>query len=97
MQSSGENMDRGILRPWVVEALRHQGGRATVLDVARHLWANHESDFRRDEELFLTWQYYYRWTATGLRQRGLLKAADASPRGVWELTERGATVALKDL
>ncbi len=83
-------MDKAVLVDWVLEAVTKLGGRATVLDVARHIWAQHEADLRRSGDLFYTWQYDYRWAATKLRQSGKLKAAEDSPSGYWELARPAA-------
>ncbi|HXB15653.1 MAG TPA: hypothetical protein VNV44_07885 [Solirubrobacteraceae bacterium] len=74
------------LQAWVVEAIEVWGGSAALIDVCRVIWRDHETDLRDSGDLFYTWQYDVRWAATGLRKRGLLHAADVSPRGLWELT-----------
>lgn len=73
------------LSDWIVEALRAAGGSAGIVEICRHVWDHHEDELRRSETLFYTWQYDIRWAATGLRKRRALKAANVSPRGVWEL------------
>jgi len=79
--------DKRDLQRWVLEALRRLGGRGTVLDVGKDIWVRHEADLRASGDLLYTWQYDYRWAATALRNSGKVKAAAASPTGVWELTE----------
>jgi hypothetical protein len=74
------------LADWVVDVLRRGGGRATLIEVSRDIWEAHESDLRDSGDLFYTWQYDVRWAATHLRERGIMRASDESPRGVWELT-----------
>jgi hypothetical protein len=69
--------------PWVVEALRAKGGRATVVDLAKHIWQTHQEELRRAGDLFYTWQYDIRWAATKLRHRGKLKTTDRGQP--WEL------------
>jgi hypothetical protein len=78
---------KDILRDWIVEILVSRGGRATLLEVAREIWARHEGDLRQAGDLFYTWQYDMRWAATSLRERGVMLDANVSPRGVWELRE----------
>lgn len=73
------------LKDWVVEAVDAHGEGARVIEVARHIWERHEQDLRESGDLFYTWQYDMRWAATSLRHEGRLKAASASPPGVWEL------------
>lgn len=70
---------------WVAQAVRAHGGSATLLEVAKHIWQEHEPDLRRSGSLFYTWQYDMRWAATKLRHRSVLRPADESPTGVWEL------------
>jgi hypothetical protein len=46
---------------------------------------NYENELRRSGDLFFTWQYDIRWVATQLRNKGILRAAESSPSGIWEL------------
>jgi hypothetical protein len=54
---------------WVEEALLELG-EATVVEVAKHIWENHEQDLRSSGDLFYTWQYAMRWAAQELRDQG---------------------------
>jgi hypothetical protein len=73
------------LEGWVQEALRAHGGQASLIEVAKHIWANHESELKRSGDLLYTWQYDMRWAATNLRKKKVIKASEISPRGLWEL------------
>jgi len=70
---------------WVRQALKELGGSGTIVEVARIIWRDHESGLKAGGDLFYTWQYDMRWAANKLRRSGDMKAADVSPRGVWEL------------
>lgn len=74
-----------ILTEWVQEALKQNDGTGNVIEVAKIIWKNHHEDLKESGDLFYTWQYDYRWAATYLRHKGVIKAAHESPRGVWEL------------
>lgn len=76
------------LSEWIVEALQSLGGSAQLADVCREVWQRHEHDLRDSGSLFYTWQYDIRWAANRLRATRRLRAARASPRGVWELSRR---------
>ena len=78
------------LDQWVVDAIRHADGAATIVEIARYIWIHHETDLRAGGDLFYTWQYQMRWAANRLRRSGVLRAADQSPRGHWELTASAA-------
>ena len=82
----GTLASRQDLEDWVRNALEHHGGQASVLDVARHIWTEHESELRASGSLFYSWQYDMRWAAKRLRDQGKLTAADLTPRGVWALS-----------
>jgi hypothetical protein len=85
-------VSKEILREWIIEALEARGGSATLVDVCRHIWQNHEDDLWDSGDLFYTWQYDVRWAATDLRSRGVLKRIDEErARGVWELRSLEAT------
>jgi hypothetical protein len=74
-----------LLKLWVMDALKASGGSASVVEVSRFIWENHEGEIRAGGDLLFTWQYDVRWAAHSLRRSGLLKSVDESPRGVWEL------------
>jgi hypothetical protein len=76
---------RADLEEWVCEALDHHGGEASVLEVSKYIWIEHENELRASDRLFYSWQYDLRWAAKKLRDKGRLVAADISPRGTWAL------------
>ncbi|MDR2239009.1 MAG: hypothetical protein LBE33_01020 [Zoogloeaceae bacterium] len=73
------------LQDWVSAALLALGGSARLVEIAKHIWAHHEVELRHSGNLFFTWQYDMRWAANQLRRKRVMKAADISPIGVWEL------------
>jgi hypothetical protein len=77
--------DRAELQAWIVEALQAEGGSARVVDVCKRIWQAHETDLLQSGDLFYTWQYDVRWAAHLLRREGVLKPANVSPNGIWEL------------
>lgn len=83
-----ESSSRASLEGWIIEALEQSGGAATLVDVTRRIWDQHQSDLEEAGDLFFTWQYDLRWAAHRLRRRRLLKAAEDSPLGRWELARR---------
>jgi hypothetical protein len=74
------------LHDWVQEAIRANSGSATLVEVAKYIWRNHESELRASGDLFFTWQYDMRWAANGLRKKGIMRSVAVSPSGVWQLT-----------
>jgi len=71
---------------WVYDALKDNNGSSTVLEVAKHIWANHKDDID-DTEDFYSWQYDFRWGATEFRKKGIMRDAKESPRGLWQLKD----------
>lgn len=82
---------RKLMTDWVVEALEDLGGRATFLEISKHVWKHREEEIRRIEDLLFEWQYELRWAAHFLRRNGTLRAATESPRGVWQLSTYGSS------
>ena len=82
---------RAELQDWVIAALKSKGGAANIAEVARHIWANHESELRVSGDLFYTWQYDMRWACTKLRERKVVQAAETSARGEWRLQPHSLT------
>jgi hypothetical protein len=75
---------RDVLKDWIKDALRRNGGQMKLIDVAKDIWSHHLEDLKGSGDLFFSWQYDMRWAATALRRAGELQAAD--DRGVWKLT-----------
>jgi hypothetical protein len=76
---------RKQMTDWVIEALDDLGGSASFLDISKRVWERREQDIRGVNDLLYEWQYELRWAAYFLRRNGVLRAADESPRGIWEL------------
>jgi hypothetical protein len=73
------------LETWVFDALKALGGSAKLVDVSKKIWEMHKGELEVSGPLFYTWQYDTRWAANQLRRKGLMKNADLSPKGTWEL------------
>jgi hypothetical protein len=78
---------QGQLLPWVVDALKANGGRAKLVKVAKHIWDNHETELRSSGDIFYTWQYDMRWAAMRLRKLRQMQQASPSERSIWALAE----------
>ncbi|MFP7755675.1 hypothetical protein ACLG6S_13690 [Thermodesulfobacteriota bacterium B35] len=76
---------REDLQHWVVEALKSLGGAGTIVQVAKHIWDNHNSELKASGDLFYTWQYDMRWAATKLRNSNKILPAEVSLKGEWRL------------
>ena len=76
------------LQDWVRDALMKLGGSAPLVEVAKQIWPAHENDLRSAGDLFYTWQYDMRWAANRLRVQGIMKSAEISPFGIWELAKK---------
>jgi len=72
---------------WVVEALKANGGKARLVEVAKHIWDNHEIELRSSGDIFYTWQYDMRWAALRLRKLRQLREVSSADRGIWTLAE----------
>jgi len=76
---------REIMKAWVVEALEAHGGKARILDICKYVWKAHENDIKQTDNLLFEWQYEIRWAGSLLRKEGVIRPADSSSRGTWEL------------
>ena len=76
---------REDLRKWLTEALEANNGIASIVEVCKYVWQKYENELRRSGDLFYTWQYDIRWAAAQLRKEGIIRAANLSPKGIWEL------------
>jgi hypothetical protein len=68
----------------IVKCLKENNGKATIVEVSRYIWKNHEEELRGSGDLFYTWQYDFRWQATDLRKQGVLKKTESRSR-YWEM------------
>jgi hypothetical protein len=78
-------LSRADLEDFAVQALKAHQGHASIAEIRRFVWENYEAQLRQSSDLFYTWQYDIRWAATRLRKRGIIRPAESSPAGVWEL------------
>lgn len=79
---------KNILTTWVHEAVLAYGGSASIPEVCKHIWQNHENDLRNMGDTFFTWQYDVRWAAQQLRDDGVFKKSNDETITVkrnWEL------------
>ena len=76
---------REHLKDWVREALGKLGGEATINDVARQIWLDHETDLKNSGEYFYSWQYDMRWAAQRLRDKGKLGLRTVGAKSLWVL------------
>ena len=44
---------REDLKPWVINALRANGGSATLIEVCQHIWEHHEGELKSSGDIFL--------------------------------------------
>jgi hypothetical protein len=76
--------NRADLVPWVFQAVKELGGEASVKDVAKAIWKNHEADLKKDN-LFYTWQYDMRWAAQKLRDEKKFVSAKGQKNRKWAI------------
>jgi len=76
-------LDRKSLSPFIIESIKINGGKATVLDISKYIWSKYEGKLRKSGDFFFTWQYDLRWQITELKRLGVLKKS--SHKGYWEL------------
>lgn len=73
------------LEAWVREALAALGGQATVVEVARQIWRNHQVELQASGDLFFTWQHDIHAAAARLSEGGVLEELDLDGRAYWSL------------
>ena len=78
-------LDRETLMEWVIEAIKANGGQATIVEVCKHVWHSHKDEIEQSGDGFYTWQYDIRWAGQKLRNEGILKPPSFSPKGIWVL------------
>ena len=54
-------INRRKLMQWVVEAIQANSGSATIVQICKHVWTNHEEEIINSGDGFYTWQYDIRW------------------------------------
>jgi len=78
---------RADAEKWIVEALRHFGGSATIVQINKYIWEKYEGHLRSSGDAFYTWQYDVRWAGQALRDKEILKSVSETKKGVWELKQ----------
>lgn len=67
------------------QSIKNLGGAASIVEVCKSVWNQYKDELSKAGDLFYTWQYDIRWAATELRKMGRMKAAELSPKGIWEI------------
>lgn len=80
-------IDKGSVKELIIESLKSHGGSASLVTICKDIWKRYEMDLRKSGDFFYTWQYDIRWAATKLGDQQILKPAEDSPKGIWELIE----------
>ena len=75
-------MKKEDLAEYIIEALTALGGSGRIERVCEFVWCNYEHELRKSGDLFYTWQYDIRWSATYLRKKNILKGS-----GEWILVD----------
>lgn len=78
-------INREDLCNWLIKALKANNGSASIVEICKYVWENCQNELRSSGDLFFTWQYDIRWAATQLRKKGIIRGANLSPKGIWEL------------
>lgn len=78
-------MTRYDLPDLLYNSLKALGRQANIVDVCKYIWNNYQNELKNSGDLFYTWQYDIRWAATELRKSKRMKAAEQSPKGIWEI------------
>lgn len=78
-------MNRHDLPDILYNAIKDMSGQTSIIDVSKFIWKHYKNDLRNSGNLFYTWQYDIRWAATELRKSNRMRAAEQSPRGIWEI------------
>jgi hypothetical protein len=68
----------------VYQAIKHHGGKATIVEIAKHIWSKYESEIRRSGDVLYTWQYEMRWAGDILVKSGRI-AKGKTANGIWEI------------
>lgn len=74
---------REDMQRWVIEALHASNNEGSIIQVAKHIWLNHENDLRNAGDHFFSWQYDMRWAAQHLRNVHKLGLKKVGPKSVW--------------
>lgn len=81
--------ERATLKSWVLAALRESSGSATIVQVCKIVWRDHQGELEGSGDLFYTWQYDIRWAAQYLRDNGYLVPVQRRRDAPWVLSDLG--------
>ncbi|MCU0104998.1 hypothetical protein N7603_04945 [Acholeplasma vituli] len=90
-------LSREDLNRILILLLKELDGSGTIIEICRLFWKKYGHNISQNEDIFYTWQYDIRWSASVLREQGILKLSSRSnhvvdsvkysPFGVWELSD----------
>ena len=79
---------RANLKDWVLEALTAHGGKAKIVELAKHIWDNHREELEQSGNLLYTWQYDMRWAGLQLSKLGKIALSDKVGESSWALLKK---------
>lgn len=85
--NSNQPKNDGRLEQWIMDALKSHGGIATIVEICKHIWQNHELELRQSGDGFYTWQYDMRWAGKRLNIKEDLQLKIPGKRGSWRLAD----------
>lgn len=77
--------NKKILEDWVYKAIKANSGSATIVEVAKYIWSQYQTELANSGDLFFTWQYDMRWAAQNLRKAGICGLVSKSPVNEWTI------------
>ncbi len=78
-------VSKKTLEDWVYKGIKANNGSATIVEVAKYIWNNHQKELSTSGDIFFTWQYDMRWAAQNLRKAGLCGLVSKSPVNKWTI------------
>ncbi|WP_374631926.1 hypothetical protein [Ferrovibrio sp.] len=73
------------LQDWVCAAIAANDGQASIVEICKYIWLQHEAELRKDDQFFYTWQYQMRWAGQQLVKKGLIKKTKIGIKAQWIL------------
>jgi len=71
------------LVPWVIDGLKANRGKVHFIEIAKHIWSNHQRKIETSGNFLFKWQYEMRWAGDHLVRMGKMKKHGHT--GIWEL------------
>ena len=80
-----KKINKHDLQNIIVNILKNNNNKGDIIYISKCIWKDYSESLKISGDIFYTWQYDFRWAATELRKKNIIKKSKDCKKGIWEL------------